>query len=68
MLKVGADTVSGAYAIVMTEMNLPVERFSDSIYYMATGFTKMFGYIGIGVLFILHISKIRRRLRQRLFH
>ena len=36
----------------MTEMNLPVDRFSDSIYYMATGFTKMFGYIGIGAAFI----------------
>lgn len=52
VLQVGSDTVAGAYAIVMTEMNLPVERFSDSIYYMATGFTKMFGYIGIGAAFI----------------
>ena len=52
VLQVGSDTVAGAYAIVMTEMNLPVDRFSDSIYYMATGFTKMFGYIGIGAAFI----------------
>ena len=52
VLQVGSDTVAGAYAIVMTEMNLPVDRFSDSIYYMATGFTKMFGYIGIGLAFI----------------
>ena len=52
VLQVGTDTVAGAYAIVMTELNLPVERFSDSIYYMATGFTKMFGYIGIGMAFI----------------
>ncbi|WP_297134830.1 PTS transporter subunit EIIC [Terrisporobacter sp.] len=52
VLQVGSETVAGAYAIVMTEMNLPVERFSDSIYYMATGFTKMFGYIGIGAAFI----------------
>ncbi len=36
----------------MAEMNMPVETFSDSIYYMSTGFTKMFGYIGIGAAFI----------------
>lgn len=52
VLQVGSETVAGAYAIVMTEMNLPIERFSDSIYYMAIGFTKMFGYIGIGAAFI----------------
>ena len=69
VLQVGSETVAGAYAIVMREMNLPVERFSDSIYYMATGFTKMFGYIGIGLhLFILHISIIRKKLKLLLFH
>ncbi len=52
VLQVGTETVAGAYAIVMSEIGLPVERFSDSIYYMATGFTKMFGYIGIGLAFI----------------
>lgn len=52
VLQAGDTTVAGAYAIVMTEMQLPVARFSDSIYYMATGFTKMFGYIGIGAAFI----------------
>lgn len=52
VLQVDGQTVAGAYAIVMTEMKMPVERFSDSIYYMATGFTKMFGYIGIGAAFI----------------
>ena len=53
VLQVGDQTVAGAYAIVMTEMNMPdLARFSDSIYYMATGFTKMFGYIGIGAAFI----------------
>lgn len=52
VLQVGDQTVAGAYAIVMTELQMPVERFSDSIYYMATGFTKMFGYIGIGAAFI----------------
>ena len=52
VLQVGTETVAGAYAIVMSEIGLPVERFSDSIYYMATGFTKMFGYIGIGMAFI----------------
>ncbi|PBE18095.1 PTS transporter subunit EIIC [Clostridioides difficile] len=61
VLKVGADTVSGAYAIVMTEINLPVERFSDSIYYMATGFTKMFGYIGIGAAFIYTAYKQNKK-------
>ena len=52
VLQVGDKTVAGAYAIVMAEYQMPVERFSDSIYYMATGFTKMFGYIGIGAAFI----------------
>lgn len=51
-IQAGGQTVAGAYAIVMTEMKLPVERFSDSIYFMATGFTKMFGYFGIGAAFI----------------
>ena len=52
VLQVGDKTVAGAYAIVMTEYQMPIERFSDSIYFMATGFTKMFGYIGIGAAFI----------------
>lgn len=61
VLDVAGKTVSGAYAIVMTEMNLPVERFSDSIYYMATGFTKMFGYIGIGAAFIYTAHKNNKK-------
>ena len=64
VLQVGSDTVAGAYAIVMTEMNLPVDRFSDSIYYMATGFTKMFGYIGIGLAFI-HTAYKQNKKRVR---
>lgn len=52
VLQVGDNVVAGAYPIVMAEMNMPVEQFSDSIYYMSTGFTKMFGYIGIGGAFI----------------
>ncbi len=52
VIQVGEKTIAGAYAIVMTEAQMPVERFSDSIYYMATGFTKMFGYIGICGSFI----------------
>ena len=48
----------------MTEMNLPVDRFSDSIYYMATGFTKMFGYIGIGLAFI-HTAYKQNKKRVR---
>ena len=64
VLEVGSKTVAGAYAIVMTEMNLPVDRFSDSIYYMATGFTKMFGYIGIGLAFI-HTAYKQNKKRVR---
>ncbi len=52
VLQMGDTVVAGAYPIVMAEMNMPVEQFSDSIYYMSTGFTKMFGYIGIGGAFI----------------
>lgn len=65
VLQVGDQTVAGAYAIVMTEMNMPdVARFSDSIYYMATGFTKMFGYIGIGAAFI-HTAYKQNKQRVR---
>lgn len=52
VLQMGDTAVAGAYPIVMAEMNMPVERFSDSIYYMAIGFTKMFGYFGIGGAFV----------------
>ncbi len=52
VLQMGETVIAGAYPIVMAEMNMPVEQFSDSIYYMSTGFTKMFGYIGIGAAFI----------------
>ena len=52
VLQMGETTIVGAYPIVMAEMNMPIERFSDSIYYMSIGFTKMFGYIGIGGAFI----------------
>lgn len=52
VLQVGENVIAGAYPIVMAEMNMPVEQFSDSIYYMSIGFTKMFGYIGIGAAFI----------------
>lgn len=52
VLQVGDTVVAGANPIVMAEMNMPVEQFSDSIYYMSIGFTKMFGYIGIGAAFI----------------
>ena len=52
VLQMGDTAIAGAYPIVMAEMNMPVEQFSDSIYYMAIGFTKMFGYIGIGAAFI----------------
>ena len=51
-IQAGENVIAGAYPIVMAEMNMPVERFSDSIYHMAIGFTKMFGYIGIGGAFI----------------
>ena len=53
VMQMGETTVAGAYAIYATEAMMPnVTKFSDSIYYMATGFTKMFGYIGIGASFI----------------
>ena len=64
VLQVGDSTVAGAYAIVMAEYQMPVERFSDSIYYMATGFTKMFGYIGIGAAFI-HTAYKENKKRVR---
>lgn len=64
VLQVGETTVAGAYPIVMTEMQMPVERFSDSIYYMAIGFTKMFGYIGIGASFI-HTAYKENKKRVR---
>lgn len=51
-IQAGENVIAGAYPIVMAEMNMPVEQFSESIYYMAIGFTKMFGYIGIGGAFI----------------
>ena len=57
VLQLGETTVVGAYPIVMAEMSMPTEalaggHFSDSIYYCSIGFTKMFGYIGIGAAFI----------------
>lgn len=57
VLQMGETAVVGAYPIVMAEMNMPAEalasgHFSDSIYYCSIGFTKMFGYIGIGAAFI----------------
>lgn len=64
VLQVGDTTVVGAYAIAMTELNMPVETMSDSIYYMAIGFTKMFGYIGIGAAFI-HTAYKENKKRVR---
>ena len=52
VLQLGETTIVGAYPIVVAEMNMPVARFSDSIYYTSIGFTKMFGYFGIGAAFI----------------
>ena len=52
VLQLGETTIAGAYPIVVAEMNMPVEQFSDSIYYTSIGFTKMFGYFGIGAAFI----------------
>jgi len=51
VLNLGETVVAGAYPIVITELQMGVP-FSDSIYYMVIGFTKMFGYIGIGAAFI----------------
>ena len=52
VLQLGETTIAGAYPIVVAEMSMPVERFSDSIYYTSIGFTKMFGYFGIGAAFV----------------
>lgn len=49
-LTLGDTVITGAYPILMTELQMGVP-FSDSIYYMATGFTKTFGYIGIVAAF-----------------
>ncbi len=63
VLQVGDQTVVGAYPIVMAQMQMP-GPFSDSIYYMATGFTKMFGYIGIGAAFI-HTAHKENKAKTR---
>lgn len=61
VLTMGGQTFSGAYPVVMAEINNPSVPFSDSIYYMmAMGFTKMFGYIGIGLAFIYTAHKNNR--------
>lgn len=52
VLEMGGQVFSGAYAVTMAEIANPAVSFSDSIYYMAMGFTKMFGYVGIGLAFI----------------
>lgn len=64
VMQVGDTTVAGAYAIAMTELQMPIDKMSDSIYYMATGFTKMFGYIGIGAAFI-HTAYKQNKQRVR---
>ncbi len=64
VLQVGETTVAGAYPIVMTERTMGVAQYSESIYYMATGFTKMFGYIGIGLAFI-HTAYKENKQRVR---
>lgn len=52
VIHAGNQTFAGAYPIVMYEMSNPeVLKFSESIYYMATGFIKTFAYIGIGLAF-----------------
>ncbi|NCB32395.1 MAG: PTS glucose transporter subunit IIBC [Erysipelotrichia bacterium] len=62
VLTVNGSSYAGAYSIVMAEMNMPdVARFSDSIYYMAIGFTKMFGYVGIALAFIYTAYKKNKK-------
>lgn len=52
-IQVNGETVSGALAIYMAEMNNPATtEFSDSIRWMQIAFTKTFGYIGIAAAFI----------------
>ena len=57
VLQLGEKTIVGTYPIAMTELNLPVEKLSDSIYYNCLGFVKMFGYVGIGASFIYTARK-----------
>lgn len=65
VLQLGDTTVAGAYAIAMTELNMDgITQMSDSIYYMAIGFTKMFGYIGIAAAFI-HTARPENKKRVR---
>lgn len=64
VLQLGETTVAGAYPIVMAERQMGVGQYSDSIYYMATGFVKMFGYIGIGLAFI-HTAYKENKQRVR---
>lgn len=52
-IQMGGETISGALAIYMAEMNNPATtEFSDSIRWMQIAFTKTFGYIGIAAAFI----------------
>ncbi|MDO4500029.1 MAG: PTS transporter subunit EIIC [Erysipelotrichaceae bacterium] len=64
VLQLGETTVVGAYPIAMTELNLPVAKLSESIYYNCLGFVKMFGYIGIGLAFI-HTAKPENKARVK---
>lgn len=62
VVNVGGQTIAGAYPIVMYEMNNPaILKFSESILYMATGFVKAFGYIGIALAFYKTAYKENRK-------
>lgn len=60
-LSLGDTVITGAYPILMTELQMGVP-FSDSIYYMMNGFTKTFGYIGISLAFY-HTAKPENKKR-----
>lgn len=62
VIHAGGHTYAGAYPIVMYEMSNPaVLKFSDSIYYMATGFIKTYAYIGIGAAFYFTAYKENKK-------
>ena len=60
-IEVGGQTIQGAFPIVMAEMNMPIDKFSDSIFWLSTAFTKMFAYIGIVGAFIYTSKKENRK-------
>src|SRR5699024_6232968 len=52
-VQIDGQTISGAYAVFMSEVGNPsITQFSDSVRWMTIAFTKTFGYIGIAAAFV----------------